>query len=194
MTLAAEVTSRENAITWMPLPPTQKWLNDRLLQMVTEMTNEQNPRVLRRLKLARQLHLGTPARRRSYISMEKFSACRPTAASTSGCRAATAAAAAISTCGSGCSAGRVVPGVGFFPGRASRFFAVATGATSLGKEALQVGHRSIRAQLPGPAAGRLSSRRLAALQSERRGRPREAKRRPRLVGSSAIATIDSAGS
>ena len=50
--LAAEVTAKENAITWMPLPPTQKWLNDRLLQMYTEMTNEQNPRVLARLKLA----------------------------------------------------------------------------------------------------------------------------------------------
>ena len=72
VTLAAEVTSRENAITWMPLPPTQKWLNERLLQMFTEMTNQQDPRVLVRLKLAGNFIWGPQRTPKLHLDGEVF--------------------------------------------------------------------------------------------------------------------------
>ncbi len=138
VTLAAEVTARENAITWMPLPPTQKWLNDRLLQMVTEMTNNQDPRVLARLKVAGNFIWGPQRTPKLHLDGEVFG------------KPADGRVDIGLPSGNGRRGGDLdmwfwlfrrtaVPGVGFFPGRASRFFAVATGATSLGREALQLG-------------------------------------------------------
>ena len=72
VTLAAEVTSRENAITWMPLPPTQKWLNERLLQVFTEMINQQDPRVLVRLKLAGNFIWGPQRTPKLHLDGEVF--------------------------------------------------------------------------------------------------------------------------
>jgi hypothetical protein len=72
VTLAAEVTARENAITWMPLPPTQKWLNERLLQMFTEMTSQQDPRVLVRLKLAGNFIWGPQRTPKLHLDGEVF--------------------------------------------------------------------------------------------------------------------------
>ena len=46
VTLARRGRVARTSFTWTPLPPTQKWLSDRLLQMYQEMTNDQSPRVL----------------------------------------------------------------------------------------------------------------------------------------------------
>ena len=138
VTLAAEVTSRENAITWMPLPPTQKWLNERLLQMFTEMTSQQDPRVLVRLKLAGNFIWGPQRTPKLHLDGEVFG------------RPADGRVDIGLPSGNGRRGGDLdmwfwlfrrpnVPGVGFFPSRVSRFFAAAAGATSLGKEAVQLG-------------------------------------------------------
>lgn len=137
VTLGADVSARENAITWMPLPATQKWLNDRLLQMFTEMTNNQDPRVLVRLKLAGNFIWGPQRTPKLHIDGEVF-----------GMPADGRVDVGLPS-GNGRRGGNLdmwfwlfrrvnVPGVGFFPGRASRFFAATAGATSLGKEALQL--------------------------------------------------------
>jgi len=138
VTLAAEVTSRENAITWMPLPPTQKWLNERLLQMFTEMTNQQDPRVLVRLKVAGNFIWGPQRTPKLHLDGEVFG--RPADGRVDiGLPSGNARAGGDLDMWFWLFRRANVPGVGFFPGRVSRFFAAAAGATSLGKEALQLG-------------------------------------------------------
>ncbi len=148
VTLAAEVTARENAITWMPLAPAQKWLNDRLLQMFTEMTGQQDPRVLVRLKLAGNFIWGPQRTPKFHLDGDVF-----------GLPADGRVDIGLPS-GNGRRGGDLdmwfwlfrpprIAGVGFFPSRASRFFAAATGATSLGKEALQLGIDRSSADLRG---------------------------------------------
>jgi hypothetical protein len=138
VTLAAEVVASRNLITWTPLPPTQKWLADRLLQMYQEMTNQPNPRVLVRLKLRGNFIWGPEIRPKYYLDGETF-----------GLPADGRVDARLPS-GNGRAGGDFemwfwllrqgvrIPGIGFFPWRGSRFFAV-SGATSVGKEAVQLG-------------------------------------------------------
>ena len=136
--LAGEVVARENTITWTPLPAAQKWLSDRLLQMYTEMTNEQNPRVLVRLTLSGNFIWGPERDPKLYLDGEGF-----------GLPGGDNVDLRLPT-GNGRAGGdfsmwfwlarRVtVPGVGFIPNRASRFFVAAAGAASIGTQALQLG-------------------------------------------------------
>ena len=138
VTLAAEVTARENAITWMPLPPTQKWLSDRLLQMYTEMTNEPNPRVLVRLKLAGHFIWGPQRTAKLHLDGDVF-----------GLPGDGRVDVGFPS-GNGRRGGDLnmwfwlarqqrVAGVGFFTSRASRFFTSAAGAPAAGREAIQLG-------------------------------------------------------
>jgi hypothetical protein len=151
--LAAEVVVQENTIVWTPLASTQRWLIGRLLQMFTEMTNEPDPRVLVRMTLAGNYIWGPERSPRLYLDGEGFGA------------PADGRVDVRLPSGNGRRGGdfamwfwlnrqaRRVPGIGFFPGRGSRFFAVAPGAaTSLGKEAIQLGldrSAELRALLPG---------------------------------------------
>ena len=138
VTLAADVVVARNSIAWTPLPPTQKWLSDRLLQMYQEMTNQPNPRVLVRLKLRGNFIWGPEFRPKFYLDGETFG------------MPADGRVDARLPSGNGRAGGDFdmwfwllrqgvrIPGIGFFPGRASRFFAV-SGTTSPGKEAVQLG-------------------------------------------------------
>ena len=137
--LAAEVVAAENAIRWTPLGPTQNWLVNRLLPMITEMTNDQAPRVRARLELAGNFIWGPEAEPRLYLDGEAFGT--PGRSNVD----------VILPSGNGRRGGtfalwfwlqtpvRRVPGIGFVPGRASRFFAVQAGAPPIGLQAVRLG-------------------------------------------------------
>ena len=138
VTLGAEVVSQDRSITWTPLPPAQKWLSDRLLQMYQEMTNEQSPRALARLKIRGNFIWGPEFRPKFYLDGEGFGV------------PADGRVDVQLPSGNGRRGGdfemwfwlvpsvRRVPGIGFFPGRTSRFFAAAAGAQAFGRDALQL--------------------------------------------------------
>jgi len=140
--LGGEVVVRENAILWTPLAPAQKWLSDRLLQMYQEMTNEQNPRVLVRLRLRGSFIWGPERDPKLYLDGEGF-----------GLPGGDNVDVKLPS-GDGRRGGdfemwfwfgrvvrQVVPGVGFIPSRASRFFVgtpTAPGTPVTGRDALQL--------------------------------------------------------
>jgi hypothetical protein len=141
ISLAGEVVVRENAIQWTPLEPTQKWLADRLLQMITEMNNDRDPRVLVRLQLRGQFIWGPERDPKLYLDGEAFGTSGPDNVD-------------IRLPGGdgrrggdfemwfwlGRPAVRVVPGVGFIPGRASSFFTpLPAGPRTTMKDAFQLG-------------------------------------------------------
>ena len=111
---------------------------ERLLLMYQEMTGEQNPRVMARLKLSGNFIWGPEFRPKFYLDGEVF-----------GVPADGRVDAALPS-GNGRRGGdfemwfwlvppvRRVPGIGFFPGRNSRFFTAAVGAQAFGREAFQL--------------------------------------------------------
>lgn len=136
--LAGDVVARENTITWTPLPGAQKWLADRLLQMYTEMVNEQNPRVLVRLTLSGNFIWGPERDPKLYLDGEGFGL--PGNGNTD-LRLPTGNGRAGGDLDMWFWLARPAPivGVGFIPNRASRFFAATAGAAPLGTQALQLG-------------------------------------------------------
>jgi hypothetical protein len=169
--LGGEVVVRENTIVWTPLAPAQKWLNDRLLQMVTEMTNDPNPRVLVRLRLTGNFVWGPERDPKLYLDGDGF-----------GAPAADHVDVSLPT-GDGRRGGNFemwfwfvrpqtrTPGIGFVPNRASRFFAAAANPPSVGVQATQLGidrsSSDLRAVLPAgytlDASQRFSDREAAVL-------------------------------
>lgn len=150
--LGGEVVARENTISWTPLPPAQKWLNERLLQMITEMTNDQNPRVLARLTLHGNFIWGPESDPKLYLDGDSF-----------GVPAADHVNAKLPS-GNARRGGNfemwfwfarptVRPGIGFIPNRASRFFTIIAGAAPIGVQAVQLAidrnAADLRAALPG---------------------------------------------
>jgi hypothetical protein len=132
---------RENTITWTPLGPTQQWLSDRLLQMYQEMTGEQNPRVLVRLKLMGNFIWGPDRAPRLYLDGDGFG-------TPGGDNVDLRLPSGNSRRGGDFQMWfwlgrqqRRIPVIGFIPGRQSRFFAAAVtapGGGVSGKDALQL--------------------------------------------------------
>ncbi len=150
--LGGEVVARENTITWTPLAPAQKWLSDRLLQMFTEMTGEQNPRVLVRLALRGNFIWGPEADPKFYLDGEgsgvpggdHVDVRMPSGDGRHG-----------GTFEMWCWLARATtrtPGIGVIPNRASRFFASTAAAGPLGIQAVQLAvdrsSADLRAVLP----------------------------------------------
>lgn len=152
LVLGGEVVARENTISWTPLPPAQKWLNDRLLQMITEMTGDQNPRVLARLALHGNFIWGPEREPKLYIDGDAFGA-------PGGDNVDVTLPSGNARRGGNFEmwfwfarpAAR--PGIGFIPNRASRFFSIAAGTAPIGVQAVQLAidrnATDLRAALPG---------------------------------------------
>ncbi|HUR35921.1 MAG TPA: DUF6519 domain-containing protein [Vicinamibacterales bacterium] len=142
--LAGELVVRENVIQWTPLGPTQKWLSDRLLQMIQEMTSNQTPVVLVRLQLRGNFIWGPEREPKLYLDGEAFGV-------PGGDNVDVRLPGGNRRRGGdfelwfwlGRPVRRVVPGVGVIPGRTSRFFAPTATAPSprgqaTGKDVLQL--------------------------------------------------------
>lgn len=137
--LAGEVVVSENAIRWTPLGPTQNWLANRLLQMVTEMTGDQTPRVLARLHLTGNFIWGPAEEPRLYLDGDGFGVPARDHVDVrlpSGDRRRGGTFAMWFWLARNA---RLVPGIGVFTGRLSRFFAAQAGGASIGSQAVQFG-------------------------------------------------------
>lgn len=137
--LAGEVVVSENAIRWTPLGPTQNWLANRLLQMVTEMTGDQTPRVLARLHLTGNFIWGPAEEPRLYLDGDGFGVPGRDHVDVRLPSGDRRRGGSFATWFWLARAARRVPGVGFFTARASRFFAAQAGAASFGAQAVQLG-------------------------------------------------------